>query len=128
MAFFAKPNNDTAKENDIEQNAKQELEVFKAIQQSGNFEIKPYDHPIDFEHSSLKKLKLGFSQKINVSSLVQHLPSVMAAGVMSKAYVVKFPAGYPHTLMQLSDGGFANPIIGLDGLSMKWASFHPIVI
>lgn len=91
-----------------------------------NLEIVPYDSSTRLnERSDLMKLELTPMQKSKIGSLVQYIPSVISAGTLSHAYIVKFPKGMPHTLMQYKTDGFGSSVMGENGI-IDHASFHPI--
>lgn len=78
---------------------------------NGNFEIAPYDHVINFEDlSHFTKLKLSAAQKIHISAFIQNALPVVATGMTTNAYVVKFPEGLQHTLTKLQQGGVSSKI------------------
>lgn len=81
------------------------------MQKMGGFEIKPIDGGIGILGNQLKKIDLSEEQKIQLSSLLQYIPSAMSSSALAQAYTIKFPRGLPHTLMRLKSGGFATPII-----------------
>lgn len=64
-----------------------------------NFEIIPCEEDIS-RQSNLVKLGLSSAQKMHTSALFQQLPSLMEAGTMTNAYMMKLPAGVsPDDLM-----------------------------
>ena len=83
--------------------------TFQMIENIGNFEIVPQNDKIDFEHG-FTKLEINPDKKKQVSALVQHIPSVMAAGTLAQSYVARFPEGLPHVLTKLNQGGYGTAI------------------
>ena len=84
---------------------------FELLQNEADFSIKPFDHDPDLEdNNKFKRMKLNTAQKVQLSALVQQIPGAMAAGTLAKAYIVEFPAGLPHSLTLLSQGGFGSMI------------------
>lgn len=94
------------------------------LETNGNFEIAPCDHVINFEESGrFTKLKLNAAQKIHISAFMQNVLPVVATGMMTNAYVAKFPEGLPHTLTKLQQGGFGS-MIKENGKFVGDASFY----
>ena len=90
-----------------------------------NWGIVPYDTPIDISPANgFTKLALNSEQKIQVEALIQQLPSVAAAGMMSKLYTVTFPDGVAGKLMELKRGGLTATIIGENGKIAGAAALH----
>lgn len=95
------------------------------IENIGNFEIVPQNNKIDFEHG-FNKLDITSDKKKQVSALVQHIPSVMAAGTLAQSYIVRFPDGLPHVLTKLHQGGYGGMILE-NGRFVGSASLYPAV-
>ena len=55
------------------------------------FEIVPCATPIDVTAKGFSKLELTSDQQMQVGALLQHLPSVAAAGGMTQFYTISFP-------------------------------------
>lgn len=95
-----------------------ELDLFRAMQESGNFEVTPCAIAYDLQDSSkFKKAQLTPAQKMQFSAFTQQLPTLAAANSMANTanafsglYTVSFPDGLPHTLMQLKQGGLSTVI------------------
>ena len=88
-----------------------ENEAIAEMAKSSGFSIMPCETAFDFEdRSRFSKLEFGSTQQIELSALMHHVPSIAAAGAMAQAYVVKFPAGLPHTLTALKQGGWGTMI------------------
>ena len=105
---------------------KNDERFFQEAEATGIFEIRPCENIASIEtRPNMKKLELTNEQKIRVDSLLQQVPSAIAAGTMAQAYVVKFPKGMPHTLMQYRNGGVGSQIMGENGI-VAHASFHSI--
>ena len=97
------------KQNNVHSENEQVLDKvipFEQIKRQGNFEIEPCENGLNFEDKNLfKKINLSSEQRMQVSSLLQHLPSVIASDAMAQAYTVSFPDGLQHTLVALKQGG-----------------------
>lgn len=92
--------------------------------ENGSFNIMPCD--IDIENKKeFVRLHLDETQKIQIGALIQHIPSMMTAKTMSQAFIVSFPNGVPHTLMQYKNGGVGSAIVN-DGNIIDHASFHAL--
>lgn len=91
----------------------------------GEFDIKPYDISKLRDSSNFFKLESNDSQKAQISNFVGQIPNISGTIALSNAYVVKFPEGVPHTLMQYKDGGNGSAIVGSGGI-IDHASFHQI--
>lgn len=104
-----------------------EKDFFQSIQEQSGFKIMPCETNIDFtDEKRFEKLKLTSGQKMQISGLLQHIPTTMAAGAMSGAYTVRFPKGLPHTLMALKRGGFGSQIVENHTI-LGSASFYPML-
>lgn len=101
--------------------------LIQIAKENGVFEIEPCNTSIDLEHEAgVTKLDLSSSQKIHIGSLLQQVPSLMAAGTMANAYLVRFPEGIPYDpsmLMQYKNGGLGTAIMG-DNSIIEHASLH----
>lgn len=92
-----------------------------------NWEMIPCNKSIDIS-KDYTKLELSPSQEMQISSLIQQLPSATIAGAMPHFYTVSFPnGGSPSDLMKYSDGGYGSPVIGEKGISAH-ASFHSMTM
>ncbi|NCE64110.1 hypothetical protein D1159_05790 [Pseudoflavonifractor sp. 524-17] len=77
------------------------------------FGVVPCNAPVDVsEANGFRKLELAPDQQMQVGALLQHLPSVAAADVMTQFYTISFPKGISGKLMELKRGGFTTTIIG----------------
>lgn len=74
-----------------------------------DIEITPLNTKLDT--SKLHKLDLANDAKSIMSPFVRELPALYSSGVMQNAYILKFPAGLPHQLMQLKQGGVSSTIV-----------------
>lgn len=100
--------------------------TMELMAQAADFEIVPCDMNYDFEDKSrFHKLQLTSGQKMQMSGLMQQIPTVMSAATLVKAYVAKFPEGLPHTLTALKQGGFGS-MIRVDGKFAGSASFYEL--
>lgn len=111
-----------------EQNTKEHTnasEEFSALAEKCDFDIKPYGN-LDIKNGGFKKLDIGDNAKQFASQLLALVPTALPAGMLANAYVVKFPAGLPHTLMQLKAGGLATPLRGADGRFVGSAALRPV--
>ncbi len=102
-------------------------EYLKALEGCGNFHIEPLNVTPNFNNEDdFTKLKLTQSQKMRISAFMQQVPMAVATGAMANAYAVKFPAGLPHTLTALGQGGFGS-MIRDGGKFAGHASFYPML-
>lgn len=105
-----------------------ENEFLRQMEKDGSFEILPCEDAVNLEDSSrFSPLTLEPAQKMYISALMQYMPTTLAAGVLSQAYVVKFPAGMPHTLTALKQGGFGS-MLRENGRFVGTASFYPVAV
>ena len=101
--------------------------AFDLLMQASNFEISPCVTQYDFEdRSRFAKLNAGISHQSQINALVQQIPNMMSAHTLSTAYAVSFPAGLPHTLTQLKQGGFSTMIRGESGKFVGTASLYEL--
>lgn len=109
-----------------EQDSSLVKEALQKLEKINDFQIVPYEEPINLNDTNrFKKIKLNSAQKIQISALAQNALPMVATGVMANVYVAKFPAGLPHTLMKLNQGGFGS-IIQENGKILGTASFYPL--
>ena len=99
--------------------------IFQMRKKDAGFDIAPFQGSSVENDSRFTKLKLNSAQKTQISSLLNYLPGVVAMNALSNMYVVRFPEGLPHTLMNLSQGGFGSAIMGEKGI-VGQASFYKI--
>ena len=98
---------------------------FQMLQESGLFDIRPCTTALDFEDTRrFQKLRLDPGQRMQVSALMQQLPTALTAGAMTQVYTVRFPEGLPHTLTALKQGGWGSMIRGENGRFLGSASFY----
>lgn len=103
-----------------------EGKVFDDLEAISDFQIKPYDGLLDLEDTTrFTKLGLSSGQKMQISGLLQQLPQTIATGTLANAYTVKFPAGLPHTLSSLKQGGYGS-MVWANGHFAGHASFYPL--
>lgn len=89
--------------------------------------IVPCSNTIDVS-KGYSRLELNPTQEMQVSSLLQQLPSASIAGAMPNLYTVSFPnGGSPENLMSLAQGGVSADVMGDGGIVAK-ASFHSMNI
>lgn len=101
-----------------------ERNAIEFMEKTANFEIAPCDMNYDFEDKNrFHKLNLTSAQKMQMSGLMQQIPSAMSAATIAKAYVAKFPEGLPHTLTALKQGGYGS-MVRVDGKIAGSASFY----
>lgn len=91
----------------------------------GEFEVIPCQADVIKNNNSYKKLNITNDQKDNVLILVSQLPVIADVSMKSKAYIVKFPKGLPHTLMKYKTGGVGSSVIDNNKI-VGHASFHKI--
>ena len=103
-----------------------EKQVFEAMEEISDFHIEPYDGMIDLEDTTrFTKLALSSGQKMQVSALLHQLPQTIATGALANAYTVKYPAGLPHVLTSLKQGGYGTMIYA-NGHFAGSASLYPL--
>lgn len=79
--------------------------TLQMMQKSSDFEITYCENALDFgDFNRFKKLELGATQKIHLSTFAQNVLPAVATGTITNAYIVKFPEGLPHTLTVLNQG------------------------
>lgn len=99
-------------------------ESFELLQQNGIFDIMPCDKVLDLEdHTRYTKMEITPSQKMQISALMQNVPTAMVSGTLANAYRVSFPEGLPHTLTALKQGGVGS-MVKIDGKFAGSASFY----
>ncbi len=102
-------------------------EYLKALESCGNFHIEPLNTTLNFNNEDdFTKLKLTQNQRMRISAFMQQVPLAVATGAMANAYAVRFPAGLPHTLTALGQGGFGS-MIRDGGKIVGHASFYPMI-
>lgn len=89
-----------------------------------DIEITPLNTKLDT--SKLHKLDLANDAKSIMSPFVRELPALYSSGVMQNAYILKFPAGLPHQLMQLKQGGVSSTIVNESHKIAGQASLYKI--
>lgn len=109
-------------DNTTNKDASKNLQV---LQEKYNIEVKPCNTMNIEDNPKYKRLDLTRDQKSQISALVGQLPSVAIAGIMSNAYLVKFPENLPNTLMKFKNGGVGSAIMGESGI-VGQASFFQI--
>lgn len=101
-------------------------ELIQMLEANGEFKISPFENTLELQDKNrFTKLELGMEQKMHISSFMQQLPAVVSVGMISQAYAVKFPAGLPHTLTALKQGGFGS-MLRENGKFVGTASFYPM--
>ena len=83
-----------------------------------NCEITPIDSSVslDFENKArFKKIAPSPEQAVQLSSLAQQIPLIVAGNSITGTYKIIFPEGIDGTLMALKRGGMSTTIIGNDG-------------
>ena len=69
---------------------------------------------------------MSSEKNIHFIVLAQGVLPVVATGVMSNSYIVRFPEGLPHTLTSLRQGGVVSMIKGDNGQIVGHASFYSL--
>lgn len=92
------------------------------MMEDGDFKISAVTNNIDL--TRFRKPELSPAQKMQVSALLQQLPSALAAGTMASAYRIEFPKGVVGTLTKLKQGGYSTAIKGLDKRFAGTASLY----
>lgn len=102
-------------------------EQLQALQEQAGMEIVPTATAFDFSDTRrFKKLDVAREVTGSLSILTQQLPTALAANTLAQAYIVRFPAGLPHTLTALKQGGFGSMVQGVNGRFAGHASFIPV--
>lgn len=108
------------------QNTLANVQSFEAIEKNAEFQIIPCEGDLALDDPTrYAKLPLSTGQKMQMSALLQQMPQAMAAGTLAGAYTVRFPAGLPHTLTALRQGGYGS-MISSGGEFVGSASFYPV--
>lgn len=81
--------------------------TIQMISLQNDFQLEPIKREVNFDKGYIK-VSLTNDQKKQISAAIQHIPSVVASGTMTNAYIVKFPDGINHTLMALKQGGVSS--------------------
>ncbi len=103
-----------------------DFQSYKIMEQRTDFSLSGCDMQYDFEDPSrFQKLSLTSAQKMYVSELLHNTPSAIATGVLSQAYIAKFPEGLPKTLTALKQGGYGS-MVRVEGKFAGSASFYPV--
>jgi hypothetical protein len=68
------------------------------------------------DNKKYKKMEFTSGQKMQLSGLMQNLPSYAVNETLNKAYIVNMPKGVEGHLMKYKNGGYGTPIIGNDGI------------
>lgn len=83
-----------------------------------NCEITPIDSSVSLDFGNkarFKKLSPTSEQAVQLSSLTQQIPLIVAGDSIAGTYKLVFPEGIDGTLMALKRGGMSTTIIGNDG-------------
>ena len=109
-------------------------EVLKNLKTQGNFDISVCNGVKDIDDNpKFKKLELSTGQKMQLSSLVSQLPSIMAldgmaaASSLPKLYSVTIPDGLPYTLMVMNNGNLTSVMRDESGLFRSYATMTEYV-
>lgn len=90
-----------------------------------NFDVTPCDIPFDFSDSNhFKKVEFPEQAGIAANSLLQLVPTQLAADAAANTYVLRFPKGINGTLMNLHQGGQATTMIDATGHIAGTASLY----
>ena len=102
-------------------------EQLQALQEQAGMEIVPTATTFDFSDTRrFQRLDVTREVTGSLSILTQQLPTALAANTLAQAYIVRFPAGLPHTLTALKQGGFGSMVKGANGRFAGHASFIPV--
>lgn len=111
-----------------QKNHQEEQDFLQRLQEQHEFKIMPCEANMELvDKKNFEKLNLTSAQKMQISELLQHVPTAATAGAMAGAYTVSFPSGLPHTLMALKQGGFGSAIME-NGKIVGMASFSPMLL
>lgn len=95
------------------------------ISLQNDFQLEPIKREVNFDKGYVR-VSLTNNQKKQISAALQHVPSVVASGTMTNAYIVKFPDGINHTLMTLKQGGVSSTWLDASGHFGGTASLYSI--
>jgi hypothetical protein len=107
----------------------EKINYLKTMQENGDFEIAECEEYYNFKDiGKFQEIELNSEQKMQISEFVSHIPVLMEAGAMAKAYKVKFPKGMSHILMKYKTGGVGSSIIGEKGGIVGHAAFYSMAV
>ncbi len=99
---------------------------FHALQKMGDFSIVASDSSVVLsDRKKYSQIHLSPAQQMQLSSFIQQVPQGMAASTLAQSYTVRFPAGLPHTLSTLKQGGYGSMIYDGKGF-VGSASFYSL--
>jgi len=88
--------------------------TIQMISLQNDFQLEPIKREVNFDKGYIR-VSLTNDQKKQISAAIQHIPSAVASGTMTNAYIVKFPDGINHTLMTLKQGGASSTWLDASG-------------
>lgn len=96
-----------------------------ALMASMGFDLKPCAQTVDLaDTTKFSKLALTQSQRIQMNSLLGEVPSLLASQTLAQTYILQFPDGIQHSLVQLSQGGQSSTWLRPDGKIGGTASLY----
>lgn len=110
-------------------------QILYNLEKNGNFNISPCYNIVSVDDNpKFKKLELTSGQKMQISSLVSQLPSIMAlegigaASSIPNLFIMDFPYGMPYSMVKLGQGGYANLLRDANGHFARYAPLYPVNI
>ena len=77
-----------------------------ALMTSMGFDLKPCAQTVDLaDTTKFSKLSLTQGQRMQMNALLGEVPSLLASQALAQTYILQFPDGIQHSLVQLAQGG-----------------------
>lgn len=103
------------------------MENEKPMQPFGGFEIMAADTSRDMQaQKDYIQLELAHDQQSQINALLAQMPVLTAADTLADAYILKFPDGIPHDLVELKQGGYMSTYRDANGKFAGTASLYPV--
>ena len=96
---------------------------FESLQNVSDFKVIPFDISTMIP-TQYTELELSKSQKSQLGLLQSQFPNMISNSVAMNSYIVRFPEGLPHTMMQLKQGGVSTTLMGVNGKIAGTASLY----
>jgi hypothetical protein len=78
------------------------------------------------DNKKYQKLEFTSGQKMQLSGLMQNLPSYAVNETLNNAYIVKMPKGVEGHLMEYKNGGFGSPFVDSSNKIVAHASYEKL--
>lgn len=96
-----------------------------ALMTSMGFDLKPCAQTIDLaDATKFSKLALTQGQRMQMNALLGEVPSLLASQTLAQTYILQFPDGIQHSLVQLAQGGQSSTWLRPDGKIGGTASLY----